>query len=144
MRPSRDDTLMTVAHAFGARSTCSRTHVGAVVSRAGRILTTGYNGAPTGMPHCSDNDHPPITATCSKAVHAETNALIWAARHGVKLEGAELHTTHSPCLPCALLIVQAGIARVVYCEEYRITLGLETLREAGISCEALPSSHSAG
>ena len=104
-RPTRDETTMYVAQAIAERGTCCRLRVGAVICRDGRILATGYNGAPAGMPHCEHEkgDDTP----CEVTVHAEANAIAFAARHGVRTEGAELHTTHSPCLTCAKLIINA-------------------------------------
>lgn len=140
---------MGVARLWSAHSTCSRLAVGAVISRDGRSLSTGYNGAPKGMPHCNHSEclcrpvpktrnivvNPacPQHSPCLKAVHAEANALAFAARYGLATEGAEIHTTHAPCLTCAMSIVNAGIVRVVYETPYRDTSGLELLRSAGLS-----------
>lgn len=133
MRPSRDDTLMDVAHVFARRGTCSRLPVGACFSRNGRVLITGYNGPPSGAPECAHGDSEP----CADAIHAEANAIAWAAREGIRLDGSELHVTHSPCPACARLIVQAGVWRVVYFEAYRLTEPVEYLREAGIDVAQL-------
>src|SRR5687767_4618485 len=109
-----DQVLMNVAREMARRGTCSRQRVGAVVARDGRILTSGYNGSPRGMLHCV---HPPgetshvrgvDAPTCTLAVHAEANAVAFAARHGIALDGATLYTTLSPCVPCAQLVVNAG------------------------------------
>lgn len=158
MRPSRDDMLMEIAVAAAQRSTCSRASVGAVLSREGRPLSLGFNGAPSGMPHC---DHacdcgglgsrvghrepkgdPELHYTdcnseqpCLLSVHAELNAILFAAKHGVATDGAELHSTLSPCRHCCFLIINAGIKRVVYLVEYRLTDGLDLLENAGIDCE---------
>lgn len=150
MRPSLDETLMETAHAWSNRSTCSRLRVGAVVSRDGRTFSTGYNGAPKGMPHCDHSvcrcDQSLIDAglvsvactmhgACRTAVHAELNALMFAARYGVATEGAELHCTHQPCLSCAMAIVNAGIIRVVYLHPYRDGAGLDLLVAAGVTAQ---------
>lgn len=137
-RPSRDDVLMEVAESFGRRSTCPSAHVGCVVSIDGRPVVASYNGAPAGMPHC---DHPPRTSdrvsvgapTCETAVHAEANAVAWAARHGIRLFGGTLYTTYTPCLPCAKLLINAGIVRVVALKSYRDPSGSYLLEKAGIT-----------
>lgn len=135
---------MDTARLWAARSTCSRLHVGCVVARESRILTTGYNGTPAGMPHCNhecDCGYPFITrkdhkascnsiAFCTTAVHAEANAVAFAARYGLSLEGAILYTTHMPCINCCMLIVNSGIAAVVWDIDYRDDSGLQLL-EAG-------------
>ncbi len=149
MKPDRDVTLMGVAELWAAHSTCSRLPVGAVLSREGRSFSTGYNGAPAGLPHCDHSvqvcdcgegqyltgwtvDRCPRHGTCRTAVHAELNALMFAARYGLATEGAELHTTHQPCLNCAMAIVNAGIIRVVYKHPYRDNGGLQLLKAAGV------------
>lgn len=144
-RPSRDYTLMKVALEFSRRSTCSRRQVGAVIARDGRILTTGYNGAPAGMPHCLHpcdcseggvaTQHDPSCWSlkpCTEAVHAEANAIAYAARWGIALEGAEMHTTCTPCVPCSQIIINAGIVRVVSLEHYRDLAGQDLLSAAGV------------
>lgn len=154
MRPTRDELLVDHAKLVAQRSTCSRLQVGAVVHRDGRILVTGYNGAPAGMPHCDhscDCGYPgeggllyegrhlsscSSLVPCTVSVHAECNAVAYAARLGIPVEGAELTTTHSPCLPCAQLIINAGITRVVYAWEYRLKEPIELLRSAGVAAES--------
>lgn len=147
-------TLMDSAELWAKRSTCSRSQVGVVISAGNRILCTGYNGAPSGMKHCQhhmcdcltvrdntenykitsiDPIHKEWCATrkpCETAVHAEANAIAWAARHGISLDGAELFTTLSPCYKCAQLIIVAGIQTVYFGTEYRDTSGLELLATA--------------
>lgn len=129
MRGSRDLLLMRVAAQFAAQATCSRLLVGAVASKDGRILSTGYNGAPAGMPHCR---HDFEEGPCTTSVHAEANAVAFAARHGVSLSGATLHTTHSPCMTCAHLLVNSGFVRVVYQSAYRDVSPLMLLEDAGV------------
>lgn len=155
-RPSRGYTLMEHAKLVAARGTCARLQVGALVHREGRILVTGYNGAPAGLPHCVhgtcicrqqkdqrtvgliDSSH---TQQCRshdfaacKAQHAERNCIDWAARHGIRLEGAELVSTDTPCYQCAGSIINAGILSVVSLRAYRLSEGVEMLRAAGVSC----------
>ena len=96
-RPSWNEYFMNVAHEVARRSTCERAQVGAVIVKDKRILTTGYNGSPRGLPHCTevgclmDNGH------CVRTLHAEQNAIIVAALHGVITEGATIYITHQPC-----------------------------------------------
>jgi dCMP deaminase len=139
-RPSRDEVSMQIAHVVAQRGTCVRARVGAVLTRAGRILATGYNGPPSGLAHCSD----PVydggctilqqkdEGGCTRAVHAEANCIAFAARHGIATEGASLFTTHEPCLKCAELIVNAGIHSVYYHTPYRIKDGSSLLQQAGV------------
>lgn len=139
MRISRNDLLMGTAQLLAKRSTCSRGQVGVVISRDGRMLSSGYNGAPAGMPHCNHerqfNVEKRLTNGdgCITAVHAEANAIAFAAKHGVSLDNSELHTTMSPCRFCAQLIVNAGIVSVFYLIEYRIFDGIDLLNTANIS-----------
>ena len=121
---------MDIAFAVSARGTCSRAQVGAVIARDFRVISTGYNGVPSGMGHC---DHTQDEQGCKHSVHAEANALVFAARHGLSVEGCTLYTTYSPCYECAKLIVNAGITRVAYSLLYRDYSGVELLRDAGIT-----------
>jgi dCMP deaminase len=125
--------LMGVADAVSLRGTCSRLQVGAVVSRDGRIIATGYNGAPAGLPHCdhTQDDHLGIGG-CQVAEHAERNAVAFAARYGLALEGGEMHVTHAPCLNCARMVINAGIAKVTYRVPYRLNDGVELLTQGGV------------
>lgn len=132
MRPTRDQTLLQVANVIAERSTCTRLNVGAVIAREGRIMTTGYNGPPSGMPHCDHTVAERIVQPCTAAVHAEANAIAFAARYGMATEHAELYVTHSPCGTCAKLIVNAGIVRVAYGVEFRDLTGLDLLESAGV------------
>lgn len=147
IRPSTDAVLMTTAFAWAQKSTCDRAQVGAVISRDGRSFSSGYNGAPKGMPHCDhscdckgltlwDNPNHPVNCRsqqpCRNVVHAEANAIAFAARFGVGTHDAEIHCTRIPCLACAGLIINAGIRRVVWYEEHRDMDGLLRLGEAGL------------
>lgn len=139
-RPSWDEYFMEVARVVAGRSTCLRRHVGAVVVRDKRILATGYNGAPTGLPHCLDLGclRDALGAPSGerqevcRASHAEQNALVQAARYGIALEGATLYCTTAPCSICAKMLVNAGIRRIVYGQEYPDALAGEVLRLAGV------------
>jgi dCMP deaminase len=146
-RPTTDWVLMSTAFAWAEKSTCDRAQVGAVISRAGRSFSSGYNGAPKGMPHCNhscncsaltpmlNSDHDGGCRSqkpCKNVVHAEANAIAFAARYGVGTDGAEIHCTRIPCMTCAGLIINAGITRVVWYEEHRDMEGLLRLGEAGL------------
>jgi dCMP deaminase len=141
-RPGREFVLMQAAVLWSMQSTCSRADVGAVISRDGRILSSGYNGAPSGMPHCDhscDCNCQPYCLNkcrslqpCRNVVHAEANAIAFAAKYGVGIQGAELHTTRVPCLNCAGMIINAGIKRVVWGEEHRDMEGFLRLGHAGL------------
>lgn len=128
-RPSIDATMMTTAWAWARRGTCSRLQVGAVVAQGDHPVAIGYNGAPRGLAHCV---HDGTETRCTRAVHAETNAIIDAARRGTTTEGGTLYVTHMPCLACSGIIVNAGITRVVYSRPFRTTDGGVVLAEAGI------------
>lgn len=129
--------LMEMAWVVSKRGTCSRLQVGAIVSRDGRVISTGYNGAPAGLPHCDhieevQSDWPLEDPGCQIAEHAERNAIAFAARYGMALEGSELHTTHAPCLNCSRMIINSGIICVTYQKPYRITTGVELLQAARV------------
>jgi len=134
MRITRDEMLMEIARIVARRSTCNRAQVGAVVAQDGRIVSTGYAGAPSGLPHCSPETCN-TSAPCTRTVHAEAGAISYAARSGIRLEGATLYCTHCPCIDCAKLIINTGIKRIIYDQAYRKTEGLELLRTVGIVVE---------
>jgi len=136
-RPSRDDVCMQMAEVVSRRGTCGRAQVGAILARDGRVLATGYNGPPSGLPHCFDADgctglDRVAENGCKRSVHAEANCIAFAARHGLATEGATLFCTTLPCLRCAELIINAGIYRVVYATDYRIKDGEILLQQAGV------------
>lgn len=147
-RPSRETVLMHMAEVMSERGTCERAQVGVVIARDGRVLATGYNGAPASLPHCDHahdelapvTDHGSTIGThytgpgCRVAVHAEANAVAYAARFGVALVGSEMYTTYAPCLACAQIIVNAGIQRVVALKPYRDRSGWDLLKAAELSC----------
>jgi len=135
VRPKIEVVLMRTAFEFSRRSTCNRLSVGSVIARQGRIISTGYNGSPAEMPHCQ---HPigdyeqAETTPCTAVVHAEANAICFAARHGVGVEGAQIYCTHAPCIRCATMIVNCGIEAVYFCREFRDMSGIDLLRAAGL------------
>jgi dCMP deaminase len=110
---------MDIATQVATRATCDRKHVGAVIVRDRTILSTGYNGSIRGMPHCDEVGHMMENGHCVATVHAEANAILQAAKNGVRIEGATLYTTASPCWPCFKLIANSGCVRIVYGEFYR-------------------------
>jgi dCMP deaminase len=118
-RSSWDQYFMDIAKQVATRATCDRKHVGAVVVRDRTILSTGYNGSIRGMPHCDEVGHMMENGHCVATVHAEANAILQAAKNGVRVEGATLYTTASPCWPCFKLIANSGCVRIVYGEFYR-------------------------
>lgn len=151
----RHDVFMRVAIELSRLGTCPRKAVGAVLVRDGRCISWGYNGAPSGLPHCEENNHgwqllPEYRESldteeaidiensmltehgCRNATHAEANALAFAARQGISTDHAILFVTVAPCDVCSKLLIAAGIRRVYYEEDYRDPAGIELLRLAGI------------
>ena len=124
--------FMNIARQASSRSTCDRKHVGAVIVRDKTILSTGYNGSIRGMPHCDDVGHLIENDHCVATVHAEANAIIHAAKNGVRIDGAEIYTTASPCWSCFKLIANAGIRTVYYGEFYRDPRSIEVANQLGI------------
>lgn len=129
--------LMGVARVVAERGTCNRLLVGAVISREGRVLSTGYNGPPAGLPHCAhdeDDYQNGEVRPCGDAVHAEANAVAVAAKFGVVTNGADLYVTHSPCSGCAKLLINAGIDQVFFEIPFRDPAGILLLIRAGVRC----------
>lgn len=133
-RFSRDELLGNIAKLVARRSTCLRSSVGAVLAREGRIISMGYNGAPSGMPHCEPETCGPDEG-CERTVHAEANAIAFAAKTGIETDGSTLYTTHSPCNDCAKLLINAGIKRVIYWEKYRDPAPVNLLMASGVDVE---------
>lgn len=115
-RPSWDDTFMLIANVWSWRATCPRRSVGCVlVSRDHRILSTGYNGAPRGLPHCAEDGCVlDGLGRCTRAVHAEANAIFQASRQGTNLLGSMVYCTDRPCINCAMGLIQIGIASIMW------------------------------
>jgi dCMP deaminase len=118
-RLSWDEYFMTIAYQVATRATCERKHVGAVIVRDKTILSTGYNGSIRGLEHCDEVGHLMENGHCVRTVHAEANALVQAARNGVRIEGASIYVTASPCWSCFRLIANAGLQRIAFGEFYR-------------------------
>ncbi len=109
---------MDIALAVSVRGTCDRARVGAVVTIDNRIVSTGYNGSPSGLPHCDEVGHYMVDGHCCRTIHAEENAILQAASLGIKVEGATMYVTHEPCMNCRKRIIQLGFKRVIYLNPY--------------------------
>ncbi len=136
-RPSWDAYFMQIATLVSTRATCPRRSVGAVIVRDKRIVCTGYNGAPSGLPHCPEggptHDWPVgclHAGHCIRSLHAEQNCLLQAAQIGVACDGATIYVTCQPCNACAKMIVNAGIRRVIYEGDYPDEFSKEIFRLA--------------
>ena len=130
----RDHLYMKMARTWAENSYCVRRKVGALLVKNQMIISDGYNGTPSGFENkCEDEDG----ASYPFVLHAEANAITKVARSKNSSDGATLYVTTSPCLECSKLIIQSGIRRVVYGEEYRIMTGVDLLRRAGIEVVAL-------
>lgn len=135
-RPSWDEYFMMMARdVVSQRATCLRRKVGAVIVRDKRILTTGYNGSPPGMPHCTDVGCQIVEGHCIRTIHAEQNAIAQAALHGISTQGATIYVSAAPCINCAKLLIAAGVERVVYADKYTDSYGEEILLDKGIDLE---------
>ncbi|RLD95690.1 MAG: cytidine deaminase [Aquificota bacterium] len=139
-RPSWDRYFMEIAIMVSSRSTCLRRRVGAVLVKDKRILATGYNGPPSGLAHCVDvgclREKLGIPSgerhEICRGLHAEQNAIIQAALHGVSIKGAQLYTTTFPCIICSKMLINAGIKEIFYKEGYPDELSAALLEEAGV------------
>lgn len=140
-RPSWDDYFMSIAEQVATRSTCNRRQIGAVLVKGKRILATGYNGVPIGLEHCE-------TVGClreklgipsgekhelCRGLHAEQNAVIQAARHGIAMDGATIYSTTQPCVMCSKILLNAGVVDIVYRDGYPDDLAASLIAESGIS-----------
>lgn len=136
-RISWEEYFMNIAKQVATRSTCDRKHVGAVIVRDRMILSTGYNGSIRGMPHCDDEGHMMENGHCVATIHAETNAILQAARNGIRIEGAEVYITASPCWPCFKMLANAGIQKIYYGEFYRDERIFDVAEKIGIELHHL-------
>ena len=145
-RPDLDTYFLKIASVVGERSTCRRHHMGAIAVRDKHILATGYNGAAAGLKDCLElgclRDELGIPSgtrhEICRAIHAEQNVIIQAALHGVSLEGATVYCTHTPCILCAKMMVNARIARSVSFGKYSDDQFIALFKEAGIQVDILP------
>ena len=139
-RPSWPEYFMTIAEMVAKRSTCLRRHVGAVLVKDKRILATGYNGAPAGLKHCEEvgciRQNASIPSgerhELCRGLHAEQNAIIQAAYHGISIAGSTLYCTNKPCVICSKMLINAGIVKIIYEKGYDDPLADQMITEAGI------------
>ena len=144
-RPSWDQYFMELTQVVAKRSTCLRRKVGAIIVKEKRVLATGYNGAPSGLAHCSETgclreeqDVPSGERhELCRGLHAEQNAIIQAALHGSSIKDATLYCTHQPCILCTKMIINAGIKRIVFEGAYPDQLAQQMLSEAEIELEQI-------
>lgn len=139
-RPGWDPYFMEIASIVSKRSTCLRRTVGALIVKDKRILSTGYNGAPSGLRHCAEvgciraerGVAPGERHELCRGLHAEQNAIIQAAYHGVSIKGGLLYCTHHPCSLCVKMIINAGITEILFLEGYPDDLAVKLIAESGI------------
>ena len=139
-RPDWDQYFMEIAGIVARRSTCIRRNIGALIVKEKRILSTGYNGAPSGLQHCGDlgclRQEKGVASgerhELCRGLHAEQNAIIQAAYHGVSIKGGLLYSTHLPCSICVKMVINAGIDQVFYLEGYPDDLATQLVAESGI------------
>ena len=145
LRPSWPEYFMAITKLVATRSTCLRRHVGAILVKDKRILASGYNGAPSGLKHCeevgclrADSSIPSGERhELCRGLHAEQNAIIQAANHGISIKGSILYCTNKPCVICTKMIINAGIKKIYYEEGYDDPLSDRMLAEAGLEIERL-------
>jgi dCMP deaminase len=146
-RPSWETYFMNITNLVAERSTCLRRAVGAVLVKDKRLLSTGYNGAPSNLKHCSEVgclreqmgiESGKMHELC-RGIHAEQNAIIQAAYHGVSVKGAVIYCTNQPCSICARMIINAGIVKIYYQSGYADFLAKELLAEANIELKQIES-----
>ena len=139
-RPTWDEYFMELTEVVAKRSTCLRRKVGAIIVKEKRVLTTGYNGAPSGLDHCSEagciRDEKEVPSgqrhELCRGLHAEQNAIIQAALHGSSIKDAELYCTHQPCIFCTKMIINSGIKKVIFAGSYPDEMSRAMLEEAGV------------
>jgi dCMP deaminase len=133
MRKPWNEYFMDQATMVATRATCDRLHVGAVIVRDKRIISTGYNGSVSGDVHCHDEGCNVVNGHCIRTIHAESNAILQCAKFGVSTEDAAIYVTHFPCLLCSKQIIQAGIKHIYYGDEYRVDpYAMQLLEQANV------------
>lgn len=150
MRPSWDEYFLGIAKSVATRSSCVRRQFGAVIVRDNRIISTGYNGTPRGLPNCDEggcsrcnSDVPSGTRLSEcRCSHAEENAIVQAAYHGISTRGSTLYVPASPCSLCAKMIINAGVEKVYFEDDYPDLNGKEILKAAGVEIMGQPSETS--
>ncbi|NIO09380.1 MAG: dCMP deaminase [Deltaproteobacteria bacterium] len=139
-----DQYFMTITRQVAERSTCSRAKVGAVIVRDRNILATGYNGAPAGMPHCTEagcliyeskTPYGEVEQNCFRTIHAEINAIAQAAKNGSNIKDSSIYVTHTPCIHCIKVLVNTGIKNVYYESPYKLHTLEEILRNTHVHME---------
>ncbi len=139
-----DQYFMTITQQVAERSTCNRAKVGAVIVRDRNILATGYNGAPTGMPHCTEagcliyeskTPYGEVEQNCFRTIHAEINAIAQAAKNGSTIKDSSIYVTHTPCIHCIKVLVNTGIKTVYYESPYKLDTLEEILRNTRVHME---------
>ena len=140
-RPGWDDYFMAIAKIVPARGTCDRLYAGSILVKNNRIIATGYNGSPPGLPHCTDVGHLLEEGHCVRTIHGEHNALLQAARQGgTSTEGSTMYTKYSPCIHCTKYVIACGIKRVVLGKVYRNPQALDMLKTAGVEVVVYPEN----
>lgn len=142
-RPSWPEYFMAITKMVAKRSTCLRRHVGAILVKDKRILASGYNGAPTGLKHCDEvgclREQLSVPSgerhELCRGLHAEQNAIIQAAYHGIIIRGSTLYCTNRPCIICSKMLINAGIKKIIYGKGYNDPLADQILEEANIKIE---------
>jgi len=137
-RANWEQYFMNIAKEVATRSTCDRKHVGALIVRDKTILSTGYNGSIRGMPHCDDVGHMMEDGHCVATIHAETNAILQAAKNGIMINNSEVYITASPCWPCFKMLANAGIKKIYYGEFYRDQRIFDVAKQIGIELINIP------
>ena len=147
-RLSWDQYFLTITRDVAERSTCNRAKVGAVIVRDKNILAAGYNGAPSGMPHCTEvgcliyqskTPNGDIEENCFRTIHAEINAIAQAARNGSGIRDASIYITHSPCIHCLKVLVNTGIKHIYYEKPYKLHTLQDLLSHSEVTLEAVDS-----
>jgi dCMP deaminase len=129
-----DIVYLKMAKEWASLSHCERKKVGALIVKNGMIISDGYNGSPSGFDNCCETEE---WTTHWYVIHAEANAILKCAKHGHSCDGATIYQTHSPCKECSKLILQSGIKRVVYSEDYKDSEGIDFLKSSGIKVDKI-------
>ena len=141
--------FMRIAQLVAERSTCNRAKVGCVIVKDRSIIATGYNGAPSGLPHCLDvgcliyrstTPDGTVEENCFRTIHAEINAIAQAAKNGNAIDGASIYVTHTPCIHCLKVIINVGMKRIYYSIPYKVQTIEEMIRLSGVELIHVPVS----